>query len=323
MKKRVIPASVLLILALLLMILVPALASTSAGTHVLAMFSPSPTPTPKPILTVRGTPPAIDAKIAYVLDADSGHSLVNINGAQRTPMASTTKIMTAILTIDKADLQQIVTIHQDAIDEVIKNQGSSAQLVVGDHIRMKDLLYALMLPSGDDAAIAIADAVSGTAANFVDLMNSYAKQLHLTQTHYVNPDGLTYITPDGKPDPAHYTTAADLVALTNYAMTNPLFAQIVELQHYALPAATAHHAYGWDNTNLMLSTYAGLTGVKTGFTLEAGYCLVFAAKSDGHYLIGVVLQDTDTNQRFVDAKALLDWAFALPVLPPPTPTPTS
>ncbi|TMC24328.1 MAG: D-alanyl-D-alanine carboxypeptidase [Chloroflexi bacterium] len=312
---------VLLAIVLLLVIIIPVLAFTPVGTSVLTIWL-SPTPTPKPILTVRGTPPAINATAAYVLDADSGHALVDINGGQRLPMASTTKIMTAILTIDKANLKQMVTIKQNAIDEVNKNQGSSAQLVVGDQIRLKDLLYALMLPSGDDAAIAIAEAVSGTTADFVDLMNRYAQQLHLTQTHYINPDGLTYLTPEGKPNPAHYTTTADLVKLTRYALANPLFAQIVQLQHYVLHATTVHHAYVWDNTNILLSTYAGLTGVKTGYTVEAGYCLVFAARSDDHYLIGAILQDKDENQRFLDARALLDWAFALP-MGSPAPTPSS
>lgn len=314
-------AIILLTLALILAIGIPILTFTPLGTRVLTSLSPAPTPTPKPILTVRGTPPPVDSTAAYLLDADTGHVLVDIHGEQRLPMASTTKIMTAIMIIDKANLNQVVTIKQDALDEVKKNNGSSAQLVVGDQIRLKDLLYALMLPSGDDAAIAIADAVGGTPANFVSMMNSYARQLHLTQTHYINPDGLTYLTPQGKPDPDHYTTAADLTRLTRYALNNPLFAQIVQLQHFVLPATAVHHAYVWDTTNTLLSTYAGATGIKTGYTVEAGYCLVFSAFSSGHHLIGVVLQDKDANQRFVDAQTLLDWGFNLPLLPPP-PTPT-
>jgi D-alanyl-D-alanine carboxypeptidase (penicillin-binding protein 5/6) len=255
------------------------------------------------------------------LDADTGHVLVNVNGTKRLPMASTTKIMTAILTIEKANLDQIVTVKQDAIDEVKKNNGSSAFLVVGDQIRLKDLLYALMLPSGDDAAITIAEAVGGTTANFVAMMNAYAHQLHLTQTHYINPDGLTYLTPQGKPDSNHYTTAVDLVNLTRYALSNPLFAQIVQLQYYHLAATAVHHKYDWNTTNTMLSIYAGATGVKTGYTVEAGYCLVFSAFNAGHHLIGVVLQAQDADQRFTDAQTLLDWGFHLPLLPPP-PTPT-
>lgn len=313
-------ATILLLLAMVLLIAVGGLLSiTPVGARMLSVFG-TPTPTPKPILTVEGTPPTIGAKSAYMLDADTGHVLVNINGQQRLPMASTTKIMTALVTLQTADLNQVVTIKQDAIDEVKKNQGSSAQLVVGDKIRLLDLLYALMLPSGDDAAIAIADAVAGSPAQFVNTMNEYAQRLHLTQTHYINPDGLTYMTARGKPDPNHYTTASDLVQLTRAAMNIPLFSQIVALQEYKLPPTTNHHAYDWITTDTLLSSYPGATGIKTGFTPEAGYCLVFSAINNTHHLIGAILNDTDATVRFTDAQKLLDWGFALPLRPPP-PTP--
>lgn len=319
---RRILAVILFLLAMVLLIGVGAILSTTpVGVRVLSSFGP-PTPTPNPILTVQGTPPAVGAKAAYLLDANTGHVLVNINGQQRLPMASTTKIMTALITIQTANLNQVVTIKQDAIDEVKNNQGSSAQLVVGDKMRLEDLLYGLMLPSGDDAAIAIADGVAGSPAKFVDIMNQYAQRLHLTHTHYINPDGLTYMTAQGKPNPNHYTSAADLVQLTRIAMNNPLFAQIVELQEYKLPASANHHAYDWVTTDDLLSVYPGAIGVKTGFTLQAGYCLVFSATSGGQHLIGVVLNDstTDPTRRFTDAVKLLDWGFALPLRPPPTPT---
>ncbi|HZR42626.1 MAG TPA: serine hydrolase [Ktedonobacteraceae bacterium] len=320
MGRRVL-ATILLVLAIEVIIFVPVLVFTPVGAGVHAALFPTPTPTPAPVLTVRGIPPAVGAPIAYLLDGDTGNVLVNVKGQQREPMASTTKIMTALITLEKADLDQMVIIKQDAVDEVRKNQGSSAQLVVGDHIRLKDLLYGLMLPSGDDAAIAIADAVAGSPQNFVKMMNDYARQLHLTNTHYINPDGLTYLTPQGKPDPNQYTTAADLAHLARYALANPLFAQIVQLQRYGLPATSQHHAYLWLTTDDLLSSYPGAIGIKTGFTGEAGYCLVFAATSGGHHLIGVVLQEKNADQRFTDAQALLNWGFALPLLPPPTLTP--
>jgi len=256
------------------------------------------------------------AQAVYLMDADTDHTLDDVHGGQRLPMASTTKIMTALIAIQKGNLNQIVTVQRNAFDEVQKHNGSSAYLVVGDQIRLKDLLYGLMLPSGDDAAVAVADAVGGTTSNFVGMMNLFAHQLHLTQTHYINPDGLTYLTPQGKPDPNQYTTAADLVRLTGYAMTNPLFAQLVELQHYVLPASAFHHAYTWDSIDTLLSSYPGATGVKTGYTVEAGYCLVFSATSGGHHLIGALLNEPDANQRFIDARTLLDWGFGLPLRPP-------
>ncbi len=316
--KRVNLVTVLLVLCIEAVILVPLLLFTPTGAKVLTDLHPAPTPTPDPVLTVQGTPPPIQSAAAYLLDADTNHVLVNINGQKRLPMASTTKIMTALLAIQKGKPDQIVTVQQDAVDEVKKNNGSSAQLVVGDQIRLGDLLYGLMLPSGDDAAIAIADAISGSSANFVRLMNNYAHQLRLTHTHYSNPDGLTYKLPDGQVDPNHYTTAADLAQLTHVALQNQIFAQIVELQRYVLPPTSAHHGYTWETTDNLLSYYAGATGVKTGYTLEAGYCLVFSAINAGHHLIGVVLHDSDddTNQRFIDAQTLLDWGFHLPLRPP-------
>lgn len=313
--KRFLLLGILLLLAIELIVAAPVLAFTPLGSRLLKAIPASPTPTPTLSLTAQGTPPAVQAQAAYLIDADTGHMLLDIHSTQRLPMASTTKIMTAILTIETANLDQIVTIKQDAVDEVNNHQGSSAGLVVGDQIRLRDLLYGLMLPSGDDAAIAIADAVGGTASHFVQMMNDYARQLGLAQTHYINPDGLTYLTSGGQPDPNEYTTAADLVRLTRHALANPIFAQLVQLQHYVLFPTQFHHAYDWQGINALLTTYPGATGVKTGFTPEAGYCLVFAATNGQHHLIGALLHEPDDNQRFVDARALLDWGFALPQAP--------
>lgn len=279
-------------------------------------ITPTPTPKPIPILTARGKPPALSATEAILLDNDTDHILDDLNGENPVPMASTTKIMTALIAIQVADLNKVVTIHQDAVNEVILHNGSSAQLQLGDRLTLHDLLYGLMLPSGDDAAIAIADAVGGSAANFVNMMNLFAYRLRLFQTHYLNPDGLTYYDANHQPLPGHYTTAYDLVRLARYAMSIPLFAQIVRTQHYRLPATVAHHSYSWDNTNTLLATYQGMTGIKTGFTVEAGACLVFSAIRSGHHLIGVVLHSIDENHRFNDARVLLNWGFSLPLLPP-------
>ena len=278
--------------------------------------TPTPSPTPLPVLTVKGPPPSITSGEAILLDGMTGHILDDVNGETPMPMASTTKIMTAVLAIQTANLDQLVTVQRDAFDEVHLNAGSTANLVVGDKIPLKDLLYGLMLPSGDDAAIAIADALGGTSANFVNMMNLFALRLHLFQTHYINPDGLTYYSPNGTPLPGHYTTAYDLVRLAQYAMSIPLFAQIVQTQRYVLPSNGLHHSYTWVTTNDLLSSYSGAMGIKTGHTIEAEYCLVFAARRGSEYLIGVVLHNADSNRRFEDAKTLLNWGFALPLLPP-------
>ena len=320
-------AIALLFISISTIILVPIFTLTPIGKHLfdgstptptptIKPFTPTPTPKPTPILTAKGTPPAITAGESILLDNDTGHILYESHGERPVPMASTTKIMTALIAIQVGNLNAIVTIHQDAANEVILNAGSSAKLHVGDQLTLKDLLYGLMLPSGDDAAIAIADKVGGSTTNFVNLMNLFAYRLHLFQTHYINPDGLTYYDANRQPIPGHYTTPFDLVRLASYAMTIPLFALIVRTQHHALPATSLHHSYTWDNTNLLLTTYSGATGIKTGFTLEAGECLVFSATRSRHHLIGVVFHSIDGTHRFSDAKTLLDWGFALPLLPP-------
>ena len=281
------------------------------------LLTPTPTPKPKPVLTPKGKPPTITATEAILLDADTGNILASINGEKPLPMASTTKIMTAIIAIQAGNLDQLVTIHQDAVNEVILNGGSGAQLVVNDQMTLRDLLYGLMLPSGDDAAVAIADAVAGSVPNFVKIMNIEAQRLHLYQTHFANVDGLEVVDSNGNPiSGVHYTTAYDLVRLAQYAMRLPLFAKIIQTKEYDLPATGIHRLYRWKNINQLLYTYKGTLGIKTGWTPQAGGCLAFAAKRNGHTLIGIILHSTNETTRFADAEALLNWGFALPLLPP-------
>ena len=321
-------AMILLGVAICLLISVPVLAFTPLGANLLGngqpapqatyaptflKFTPIPTPKATPVLTPKGKPPAISANEAMLIDEDSGHILYDLNGEHAQPMASTTKIMTAIIAMQTANLDMVVTVHQDAVDEVNNNGGSSANLRAGERLTLRDLLYGLLLPSGDDAAIAIADALGGSAQNFVQVMNLYAYRLHLFSTHFINPDGLTYYTASNQPIAGHYTTAYDLARLAQNAMSLPLFAQIVRTQHYTLPASATHGAHSWDNTNTLLTSYSGITGIKTGFTLEAGGCLVFSATRSGHHLLGVVLHSIPENNRFHDAVALLNWGFALPM----------
>ncbi len=317
----------LIVVVLLVLVFVPILVFTPAGhslgtsvgliaptpTPTPVPFVPTPVPSPSPVLTVKGTPPTLSATAAYLEDTDTGNVLVNVNGEKPLPMASITKVMTAVIAIQTGNLDQGITIKEDAVDEVTLHNGSSAELRVGDVVSLRDLLYGLMLPSGDDAAIAIADGLAGMPTQFVQRMNLFAHRLHLYQTHYTNPDGLT---PDNETNPNHYTTPADLAHLAQYAMSLPLFAQIVQTPTYALKATGMHHGYTWKTTNDLLSTYKGMTGIKTGHTVEAGWCLMFAATRDGHHLLGVVLHDDTSLSRFSDAKTLLDWGFGLPVLPP-------
>lgn len=279
-------------------------------------FMPAVPSSPEPTLMVTGTPPPTSAKAVYLMDANTANPLDDWQGELSLPMASTTKIMTALLAIQSGQLDQLVTIHQDALDEVIDNDNATnAGLQLGEQIPLRQLLYGLMLPSGNDAAVAIADTVGGSRDNFVHMMNVEAYRLQLFSTHYTSPDGLIA-------SPDHYTTAYDLARLARYAMHLPLFATIVSQPSYTLPRTATHSAHLWINTDELLAgeafAYPGATGIKTGHTDPAGYCLVFSATRNNRHLIGVLLNDTDTNtnQRFQDARALLDWGFALPVKAP-------
>lgn len=286
------------------------LGAQRAATPTPTLVPPTPTaipPTPTPIPTPTTPPPKIAAQAIYLMDQQSGSVLENDNGFTPLPMASTTKIMTALIAIQTADLDQTITIPQAAVNRVVLDGGSSANLIAGDKISLKNLLYALLLPSGDDAAIAIADGLAGTPDAFVARMNLFAYHLRLFQTHYANPDGLSLTAEE---DQQHYTSAADLERLARYAMNIPLFAEIVRTSTYILPANGQHHAYHWDNTNVLLKSYNGMLGIKTGHTYAAGYCLVFAAQQHGHTLIGVLLDSPTEQERNQDVVKLLNWGFS-------------
>ncbi len=249
-------------------------------------------------------PPTIAATAGYLFDPTTGHVLFSQDANAELAMASTTKIMTALTALTFGSLSQTITIGPDTV-AMENGVDSVAGLQLGDSLTLCELLYALLLPSGDDAAIAIAEGVAGTQARFVAEMNAEAALLGLWRTHYANPDGLD--------QNGHYTTARDLAQLAAYAMQIPVFAQIVGTATYTLPQSTNHAAYTWTTTNNLLTSanyYAGATGVKTGTTGNAGACLVFSAARNGRQLIGVILNDPTDAGRFTDATALLDWGFA-------------
>ncbi|MBA2395144.1 MAG: D-alanyl-D-alanine carboxypeptidase [Ktedonobacteraceae bacterium] len=268
--------------------------------------TPSPTPTPTPIPTeaptATSTPaPFISGSAAYLIDADSGRVLYSMNSAQPLPIASTTKIMTAIVTIENANLNQGVTVQQADLDQV-PTGASTAGLVVGDYFRVRTLLDALLLRSGTDASIVLARTVAGSTDNFVTMMNNKAQALGLAHTHFSNPHGFAASN--------HYSSAADLVTLTTYAMRNPTFAGVVGLSRYDVPPTLYTHAYHWENTNSLLTTYQGADGVKTGWTDDAGVCLVFSAIRNGHHLVGAELHATSYDAVFADGTKLLDLGFS-------------
>ncbi len=261
--------------------------------------TPIPTPTPSPSPT---PPPLVNGSSAYLLDATTGNVLLDVKSHPRVAMWSTTKIMTALLAIERLPPDQVVTIQQAELNEV-PNGMSVAQLHADDQMSVLHLLYGLLLPSGSDAAVVLAHTVSGNTASFVALMNARAAQLGLRDTHYTNPYGAD--------NPAHYSSAADLVKLARVAMGYPIFAQIVSSPSYHLDPNLSHVRYDWENIlDPFLQSYPGTNGVKTGSNAAGtDWCMVFSASRHGHLLIGAEMQAPSEDQIFTDAGNILTKGF--------------
>jgi len=280
-------------------------ASHTASTAIPTVIpTPTDAPTPPPIPSpTPAPPPLVNGSSAFLVDVTSGRVLLDVNSHLRVSLWSTTKIMTALLAIEYLPMDQIVTIQQAELDEVPSGM-SVAQLRVGDQMIILHLLYALLLPSGSDAAVVLAHAVSGNTASFVALMNARAAQLDLRDTHYTNPYGAD--------DPMHFSSAADLVKLATVAMKQPMFAQIVSTPSYHLDANLSHTVYTWQNIlTPFLQSYPGAKGIKTGSNADGtDWCMVFSAARHGHLLIGAEMQAPSEDQVFTDAENILDRGFA-------------
>ena len=244
---------------------------------------------------VWAAPESISAVSAILIEADSGTVLYEKNADEQRAMASTTKIMTAILTIEAGDLDREFVADSYAI----RVEGTSMGLQEGDRVSRRDLLYGILLPSGNDAANAAAVDVGGSIGGFVGMMNAKAEELGLESTHFVTPSGLDA---DG-----HYTTARDLAALTAYAMKNDIFRSIVCCSSAEVEYGNPPYMRTLYNSNKMLTRYEGAIGVKTGFTDNARRCLVSAAERDGVTLIAVTLNAGDD---WNDHTKMLDHGFA-------------
>ena len=251
---------------------------------------------PAGALTFGITPDApVYAGSAILIEAESGHVLYEQHAHTRMPMASTTKIMTALVVLERCDLQATVCIDERAVG----TEGSSVYLYPGELLTVEQLLYALMLSSANDAAAALAYEVTGSIEDFAALMNQKAKDLGLLNTHFANPHGL-----DAK---GHYTTAYDLACITAYALQNEDFLRIVSTQKKVIPLREQQGARVLRNHNRLLASYQGCIGVKTGFTKKSGRCLVSAAERDGVRLICVTLDCPDDWRTHT---TLLDSGFA-------------
>ena len=256
------------------------------------------------------TAPTVSAKGAFMLNSATGSTLYSKYADTKRPMASTTKIMTArvVLSTPDLNLDRKITIKQAYRDYVAAKGASTADLRTGDKVTIRQLLHAMMLPSGCDAAMALADTfgtgttVSARTKSFISKMNTKADALGLTNTHFDSFDG-------NSTQNTNYTTPRDLAKLTRSAMKYSTFAGIVKKQktvQYATTSTGGTRTYTWYNTNKLLGSYSGAIGVKTGTNTPAGPCLVFAGTRDGKTVIGVLLND---QYRFTDAAKLMDYAF--------------
>ncbi|MEG8276357.1 D-alanyl-D-alanine carboxypeptidase family protein [Streptomyces sp. AHA2] len=258
--------------------------------------------------------PSIAAKGGYVMNNATGKSLYTKAADTRRSTGSTTKIMTALVVLKQSNLNldSKVTVQKAYSDYIVENNwASNAKLIVGDKVTVRQLLYGLMLPSGCDAAYALADkyGTGSTRAkrvqSFIGKMNTTAKSLGLTNTHFDSFDGI------GKG--SNYSTPRDLTKLASAAMKNSTFRTVVKTKKYTAKTTTksggTRTMAPWENTNPLLASYSGAIGVKTGSGPEAGYCLVFAATRSGKTVIGTVLSSTNATTRKSDATKLLNYGF--------------
>lgn len=239
--------------------------------------------------------PTTNSKNIIVIDRKTLSVLYEKNGYDKVAMASTTKIMTCILTLEYCSLKEIVTISNTAASI----HGSTLGLKKDMKMTINDLLYGLMLRSGNDCAIALAEHISGSVENFSTLMNAKAFELGLFNTNFITPHGLD--------DTNHYTTAYDLALLTDYALQNSTFKQIVSSKNYTI--SFNGYPKTLSNTNELLGNLDGVYGVKTGFTFDAGRCLVSAASRNNFDIIVVVLGANTKKIRTQDSTTLINYIF--------------
>jgi D-alanyl-D-alanine carboxypeptidase len=237
---------------------------------------------------------ALSATNCVVMDLNSGRVLYNLNGDEARLIASITKIMTCLIAINYSDLDKIVVVDED----ILKAYGSSVYLSVGEEIKLIDLLHGLMLRSGNDAAVAIANAVAGSMENFVYLMNEYASTIGMKNTHFVNSHGLDNNGVGNK------SSAYDMALLTKVAMQNDTFRSIFGSRNYK--ASSNLKDYVWAGKNKLFSMYEYTTGGKTGYTMAAHKTLVTTASKDNKNLVVVTLNDSND---FVDHKNLYEKYF--------------
>jgi serine-type D-Ala-D-Ala carboxypeptidase (penicillin-binding protein 5/6) len=278
------------------------------------MAAPSPAMVaPGPGLREAGVPardgglPLVHVRGADLADGSTGVMLWSKDAGVPRPMGSITKVMTALVVLQTGDLGQEIKVTRGAIRYVRRDGASSAGLIAGDVLTARQLLEAMLLPSGCDAAYLLATAYGPGRQTFVAKMNAMAQAIGLTSTHFTSFDGMPFPT-----EHSTYSSPADLVRLGEVVMANPVFRRIVAQRRYHLAATPRHHQYLWYTTDHLLGSYRGAIGIKTGDTDAAGNCLLFEARRDGRTLIGVVLHANPSNSfsaLFTAARRLLNWGF--------------
>ena len=238
--------------------------------------------------------PPLQAASAILVDADTGRVLWALRPHRRRPIASTTKIMTALLTLQRLPLHRLVRVDPAATEVPLVKEG----LRPNERVRAWKLMYGLLLYSGNDDASALAYAVGGSRREFLALMNAEARRLGLRDTHFNSPSGAL--------DERNFSSAWDLAALTRYALRDPRFRRIVHTRFKRVSWSAPTYAKEYLNKNALLGTYPGANGVKTGYTTKAGHCLVASARRGRRELIAVVLRSGD---EYGDARRLLDLGF--------------
>ena len=271
-----------------------------------------PRPPAGPVIEVTGAPQGVKAKGAVLADAVTGQVLWDRGLGTERPMASVTKVMTALVVLESGGLDREIRVPQAAFNYAWKYGGETAGLHPGDELTVQDLLEALLLPSGADAAYTLANAYGPGLNAFIARMNATAMRMGMTHTHFTSPDGLPYPT-----ETSTYSTPSDLLTLGLAAMRFPVFQSIVDQRFFHLPKAPGHHQYWWDNTDDLIGSYRGAVGIKTGYTDDAGHCLLFEAVRNGRTLIGVVLDSPATGVAAAaqDAAQMLNWGFSLGQVP--------
>ncbi|WP_329429046.1 serine hydrolase [Streptosporangium sp. NBC_01495] len=249
----------------------------------------------------RASVPSVPGRAAYLYDADTGTVHLNKQAGKRMPVASLTKVMTAYVILREAKLDDTVTIQAADVRHAATNGATHASLRAGERLTVRDLLYAVMLPSGADASHALARVYGPGNTKFVAKMNATARSMGLVDTRYASADGLP------KPAPGH-STALDQAKLADLALRDPVLRIIASTRRHVVAKSKVHRAHVWTNSNKLLGKTPGVMGLKTGYTGAAGYCLSFAADRDGHRLVGVILGESNADRRFQTATRLLDWA---------------